>query len=529
MSDSEEAKRQTPSPSPSPSPSAVTPSVDSFLTSVKPLWRACDCCRKRKIKCNGGNPCAPCKKASIRCAYLQSPKKKGPRGLRSARVLHTLRRIDNDAIAHSPGLPNSPDSAFANWGWEHHGCLPFTSQIHRPPHFEPMSVPSGQPYFPMTPSMPSGHPHGAAPAPGVNGDGKPMPWPKPPGSTTTNDDTHSSMSSETLSARLPGLSFVPYIRLFFSYMFPIMPVIDQTVYLDPAFCNNSQLWSVEQYCMLCAICAMTIVQLDASIPQPPPLHPTKSTDEIFAAECLRERENFDFVENTSPLNVMASYFLFAYHGNKEKHAKAWYYLQECISFVENLNMEDEATYAKLEPNEEQWSRRLYWLLFVTERAYAVQRRKHTRLAPSVQLPAIFESEDPLVLNGFVNLANLFAAVDDNFVRAWRGSRRQSLCNEEWLIATQKQIDAAAMALDNIPETQQLDISVTREWLHVLAWQMGVSNGLIWSEGEHGMRLDYPIDLAKKVIDITSGTNAQALDSHGIGMVSSSPTTSTLAQ
>ena len=42
---------------------------------------------------------------------------------------------------------------------------------------------------------------------------------------------------------------------------------------------------------------------------------------------------------------------------------------------------------------------------------------------------------------------------------------------------------------------------------------------MWGKGEGGMRLDYPIELAKKVVEITSGANALALDSHGIGMVS----------
>lgn len=190
------------------------------------------------------------------------------------------------------------------------------------------------------------------------------------------------------------------------------------------------------------------------------------------------------------------------------------------SMAENLNLDDEEAYSKLDSVEAQWRRRLYWLLFITERAYAVQRRKRTRLTPSVDLPTVFESEDGKLLNGFVNLANLFSAVDDSFVSAWRGSRRQSLCNEAWLMKTQRELDATARVMGELSETQHLDISITREWLHVLAWQMGVSNGLIWGQGEGGMRLDYPIELAKKVVEITSSATSEALDSHGIGMVSS---------
>jgi hypothetical protein len=189
--------------------------------------------------------------------------------------------------------------------------------------------------------------------------------------------------------------------------------------------------------------------------------------------------------------------------------------------AENLNMDDERSYEQLDPVEAQWRRRLYWLLFITERAYAVQRRKHARLHTSIGMPAVFESDNPKLLNGFVKLADLFSAVDEAFVQAWRGSRRTSLCNETWLARTQKRLDATTKAVIPIglTETQHLDIAITREWLHVLAWQMGVSNGLIWTEGEGSMRLDYPVELAKNVVEITSGATPLAIDSHGIGMVS----------
>lgn len=153
----------------------------------------------------------------------------------------------------------------------------------------------------------------------------------------------------------------------------------------------------------------------------------------------------------------------------------------------------------------------------SNRAYAIQRRKNTRLHATIELPLVFENEDPRLLNGFVNLVHLFSAVDDNFVTIWRGIRRRSLCSEPWLADTQRSLDTVALALENITETQRLDIAVSREWLHVLAWQMGVSNGLIWGKGEGGMRLEYPVELARRVVRITEGANPLALDSHGIGM------------
>jgi len=455
-------------------------------------------------------------------------------------VLHALRRID-DSASGTPTSPLSPDQNghFGGWAWgpqpnvqsptlmgypeyqipppssapnglptsmpqQRHG---FPSPAEPPPLHSHPQMPFQQQYFPSTSNFPQ--------APGQG-------WPAHPAPTSATSDTVPSIPSPTSSdryqqpPRILNETFEPYVKLFFQHMFPIMPIIPRSVYLDPNLFNNSTTMSPEIYCFLCALCATTIIQLDASVTTPPPLRPGSASDDVFAEECIRERRDYDYM-SASTLSVMTSFFLFCYHGNRERHERAWYYLQESITFAENLSLDDEEAYLKLDAVEAQWRRRLYWLLFITERAYAVQRRKRTRLTPSVSLPTVFESEDVRLLNGFVSLANLFSAVDDSFVSAWRGSRRQSLCNEAWLTKTQRELDATARSIGNLTETQHLDISVTREWLHVLAWQMGVSNGLIWGQGEGGMRLDYPIELAKKVVEITTSATAVALDSHGIGM------------
>ncbi|KAL1583053.1 hypothetical protein WHR41_08460 [Cladosporium halotolerans] len=520
-------------------PSTSTDDAVSPPTAAKPLRRACDCCRKRKVKCDGHDPCSPCKKASIRCAYLQPPKKKGPKGLRSARVLHALRRID-DSASGTPTSPLSPDQngQFGGWSWapqahtQPPSSMPYQDYQVPPPSGFPNGMPTSMPQQQSAYVHPSEHatlhtttqppfPPQQYPSTANYHQEPGQSWPHPApmsAASETVPSIPSPSSSDRLfqPSRISSEAFLPYVQLFFAHMFPIMPIIDRNVYLDPHLFAHSATLSPEIYCFLCALCATTIIQLDASIPTPPPLRPGKATDDVFAEECIRERRDYDYM-NASTLSVMTSFFLFCYHGNHERHERAWYYLQESITFAENLSLDDEEAYMKLDTTEAQWRRRLYWLLFITERAYAVQRRKRTRLTPSVTLPSVFESEDQQLLNGFVNLANLFSAVDDSFVSAWRGSRRQSLCNEAWLTKTQQQLDATARVMTNLTETQHLDISVTREWLHVLAWQMGVSNGLIWGQGEGGMRLDYPIELAKKVVEITSSATSAALDSHGIGM------------
>jgi len=56
-------------------------------TAVK---RACDACHRRKVKCDGINPCRNCSSAQLGCTYNAIPQKKGPKGSR-AKVISELR------------------------------------------------------------------------------------------------------------------------------------------------------------------------------------------------------------------------------------------------------------------------------------------------------------------------------------------------------------------------------------------------------------------------------------------------------
>ena len=78
------------------------------MTSVrKVIPKACDACRRRKVKCNGQQPCSGCTSANITCAYVSPRKQGGNRGAR-ATVLNELRA--NQAQQGAPISPASSDS-----------------------------------------------------------------------------------------------------------------------------------------------------------------------------------------------------------------------------------------------------------------------------------------------------------------------------------------------------------------------------------------------------------------------------------
>lgn len=171
-----------------------------------------------------------------------------------------------------------------------------------------------------------------------------------------------------VSGKFPASYFQRYLRLFFEHLFPIMPVLDRHLYLESALLDGQNLSTPEDYALLAALAAATIVQLNLpTVASSTDSHHGFADADILIRHCLHERTCFDYTENPSTSTVITSFFLFAYFGNTEQHGKAWYYLQEAITFAEVLDMDKEDVNVGLSPGEVQWRRRIFWLLFITER------------------------------------------------------------------------------------------------------------------------------------------------------------------
>ncbi|KAI9315896.1 hypothetical protein BX666DRAFT_265899 [Dichotomocladium elegans] len=92
--------------------------------------RACDECRKRKVKCDGVQPCARCRKSETPCVFAKIPPKRGPpkqyvelleqrlqvieRALQS--IDGPARRILNNALASSTSPSSSVCDVMAQEG-----------------------------------------------------------------------------------------------------------------------------------------------------------------------------------------------------------------------------------------------------------------------------------------------------------------------------------------------------------------------------------------------------------------------------
>ncbi|ODV97788.1 hypothetical protein PACTADRAFT_288 [Pachysolen tannophilus NRRL Y-2460] len=58
------------------------------------ISKACDYCRKKKVKCNGSSPCRSCTTSQVECTYTHVPKKRTPRVQKNSNA-KTIKELEN--------------------------------------------------------------------------------------------------------------------------------------------------------------------------------------------------------------------------------------------------------------------------------------------------------------------------------------------------------------------------------------------------------------------------------------------------
>ncbi|KAL8946317.1 MAG: hypothetical protein Q9222_007265 [Ikaeria aurantiellina] len=233
-------------------------------------------------------------------------------------------------------------------------------------------------------------------------------------------------------------------------------------------------------------------------------------------EALKSRRNHDYIENPSINAVITSFFLFGCCFGMDKHNTAWFHLREATTLAQIIGMQDEKTYASVSYMESTSMRRLFWLLFVTERAYALQKHRPLTLHATINLP--LAEEDPLKpIAGFLHLVDLYRPFDDTFIGLWNKSRTD--CSTLWLAHLQKQLTQALPAVLEGTETQAADLRTSQHWLRTIVWQLSITNGFLSSTSpDSSMTFGYPIEIAKDLVAVTSHLSQRSMEVHGIGLV-----------
>jgi hypothetical protein len=164
------------------------------------------------------------------------------------------------------------------------------------------------------------------------------------------------------------------VNIYLKYSYPIIPVFNPEQLLNDS--QNTEQISSQRYAFITALCAATHMQLqldamiDSSTFLSSPYHNSALalSDMEFLKEATKARSECNNIcEKANIESLLTSFFLFVAYGNLDRHDQAWFYLNQATSMAMTLELHREATYSAFdEERAEEW-RRVFWLLFVTER------------------------------------------------------------------------------------------------------------------------------------------------------------------
>jgi hypothetical protein len=313
--------------------------MDPAAPSKPPLKQACDNCRRRKIKCSRELPCDKCQRLLLSCSYSDVLQRKGPK----FRTLYPLAPIHP--------LSNENESA---------------KQIY-----------TESPYRLSAPTSPAFAVNDAQYAPHDLSDTfSQLPRPDLVSSPDSTESTVESANGRVLphARRLSPQILLAHVNVYLKYLFPIMPVVrGEEVRLDS---QQPERLSPGRYAFLASLCAATHIQLKLDGATPVPEHVglqslgdghSLVSGEMLLSEAVRARQECDVVEDISIEALLTSFFLFASYGNMDKQSHAWFYLCQATSMAFTLGLQRESTYAEFDVEEAEERRRVFWLLFITER------------------------------------------------------------------------------------------------------------------------------------------------------------------
>ncbi|KAL2870835.1 putative C6 transcription factor (AmyR) [Aspergillus lucknowensis] len=474
----------------------------SMSLKQKSFKQACDNCRRRKIKCSRELPCDKCQRLLLSCSYSDVLRRKGPK----FRTLYPLAPIHPLVARQRQFVQCDAQQYSADREW----------------FADPTSYPLGG--SPTSPSFTLDEPQYMVPE-------LPESCARlPPPELVSSPDSAISYTDSPPAVLLPSPRvltppvLLAHVNVYLKYMFPIMPVVRREELQQD--CHHPGGLSSQRYAFLASLCAATHIQLkldgantasDCSLSQMGADGSSLMSGEELLTEAVRARKECDPIEDMNIESLLTSFFLFAAYGNLDRQDHAWFYLCQATSMIFSLGLHRELTYSELNIEEAEQKRRVFWLLFITERGYALQQAKPVMLRNSIHKPQVLCSDDPILAYGFINLIGVFENLSSNLydwvsVGGGEGSLEMPPTS-----AIQASL-SKPISLEGVSEIQKVDILITQQWLQGMMWKLSMTRASQpGSRSETVLPFHLPVSVAKAVLSVIAEASQGSVDAHGIGM------------
>jgi hypothetical protein len=428
--------------------------------------RACDPCSVRKVRCDGNQPCSRCEAASWECTYLKSHGKSGPKGPRRTTEA-AIRRLQERS-------KSNPDDSRSNSEASFDATSPSATEL---------------PYIDHLPHLDADI---------DNGGWSTTPSPFFPVAHTE----HQRISTSCISQ---------YLDVYQARGYGIWPVVDAEALTARLLTHPDDL---EAYALATAICAAVVSQfsIDAEPGSPVEGHYRVSSS-AFEKESRRARDDADHLENVSIFSILSSFFLHVFSANVGRMNVSTILLGEAITKLHILGLHKTIYYAAMPAAQVQHALRIYWLIFITERAHSIQHDVPTTLKRAPDLPRLENLNDGSVTPAFVQLCKLFNILDTT-ITADPTTARNALAMAQQELSC----DDAPLSLES--ELQRADISMTQQWMRIFLWQHALNvTSLSSANAGDEFSFSFPAKVAQNVLSNLSSLSRQSIEAHGPGMVS----------
>jgi len=250
-----------------------------------------------------------------------------------------------------------------------------------------------------------------------------------------------------------------YLRIYRNKMYPVWPVVNAEEVIARL---GPEMQDPEVRALAFSVCAATGAQLrldDFDVKRE-----QNSIIDRFAGEAERYRVVSDARENATINFMLIPFFLSMYYSSRKKRFTATLLLREALTLCELLDLDKEPAYATLDVDEQKWRRKVFWLLFITERGTAMQYDMAIVLRNTVAMPREEDDKDPVIFKAFLSLVHLFVAVEGTLIGGGQRGEAGPASTPELFAEMQEKLRSELQLPANSNEVQRTDITVTQQWL-----------------------------------------------------------------
>jgi hypothetical protein len=357
---------------------------------------------------------------------------------------------------------------------------------------------------------------------------------------------------------------MPWINIFFDRLYPTLPIVNRfALYRDIVGRRQSQ--DHDFAAMVLSLSALALIQpVLREEHESMPSRIALATKMLQAAMKLRTHT---FGENLTVVSVVSSFFMFAALFGLGNQNAAWLRLREAVECGKMIGLHQPDTYRYLTRDEKGQRFRLFLILSVTERGYALQRNhyisftgqhlskmdgiyREIETAATSQISSILvhDDKDVTAMRGLLQLMKLFDSVDEDIIPCWNRSCSiaHGSCTRLNAAQVHRVYDAISEAMpstrtrhpahpgqDNLSadpsalqysgtalnDPQWADCFVLQQWLLVRLWVSCLTHDLLDEDSSlHFMKSAFAVSVAANVWEQCRQFETRVLEVHGIGMI-----------